>query len=376
MKKKISVLVILLIGLGGVVWKFTSSDSISQSYASVPETINHFSGHSSNPGATKIINEVIHQQNKNSTTLKKEIDKYLKAYQFNGTALVIHNGQTILKQSYGDRNMTTQQPNTIETIFPAGSVTKYVTAMAILQLQEQGGLSVGDPLSKYYNYAPYCKEITLYNLLTHTSGLTGFKEDGANMTRDHVVRKILSQKHLSSKPGTQWAYQDANYALLGAIVEKVSGMNFQTYVEQNIFEPNHITNAYVSTINSLPFSLPTGYYYKHGTYGRNSIGNLTQFVGSGDLFVTLDGLYQLDKNLVENNIISADSFKQMTTPFLRNYGLGLYSQNGMYENNGAIGGYTMSNYFNKNTYIILMSNVRGNYNVFKMKYDIKKMLGN
>src|ERR1700712_223355 len=116
-----------------------------------------------------------------TTVLYKNLNKFLvsltKSDKFNGSVLVAEKGQVILQKGYGWKNVSAHALNDTNSIFPIGSLTKPFTAMIILKLQEQGKISVNDPLSKYFPEQKDAEKITIQNLLNHTSGIYDFSHD-------------------------------------------------------------------------------------------------------------------------------------------------------------------------------------------------------
>src|ERR1700720_3778285 len=126
-------------------------------------------------------------------------------------------------------NAEHQVPNTPETKFRLGSITKQFTAMAILILQERGKLALEDPIGKYLDDAPAAWEgVTIHHLLTHTAGVPSYTSDpeyGKKMAQPETVKSMIARfkdKPLDFKPGEKFAYSNSGYFLLGAAIEKVS----------------------------------------------------------------------------------------------------------------------------------------------------------
>ena len=126
-----------------------------------------------------------------------------------------------------------------------------MTAMAILQLEEEGKLSVTDLLSEYMPELPHANQITLHQLLNHSSGLTDFlevEEIKNNYTKAHSEEEIINSfkdKPLISKPGDKYAYISSDYYLLGKVIEKVSGEEYNTYLQNHIFKPAGMNETFV-----------------------------------------------------------------------------------------------------------------------------------
>ena len=154
------------------------------------------------------------------------LEQYLKAcvdvLHFNGTVLVKHQGQTLLSRGYGFANVEHQVPNTPQTKFRIGSITKPFTSMLVLLQQQAGKLSVEDPINKYLNDPPAAWEpIRIHHLLQHTSGISEFTESADYLTRQaHLGRpeklvSIFRDKPLKFAPGERHEYSNSGYLLLG-----------------------------------------------------------------------------------------------------------------------------------------------------------------
>ncbi len=136
------------------------------------------------------------------------------------SVLVLRYGKTLLEKGYGYANLEHRVPNTPETKFRLGSVTKSFTALAILQLSDAGKLRLDDPIGKYLADAPHGDQITVRHLLTHTSGVRSAASDLLEFT-----------------PGERINYSNTGYRLLGKIVEAVSGTSWEDYLQAHVFAP-------------------------------------------------------------------------------------------------------------------------------------------
>ncbi|HET9298331.1 MAG TPA: serine hydrolase domain-containing protein, partial [Candidatus Polarisedimenticolaceae bacterium] len=157
---------------------------------------------------------------------------------FSGVVLAARDGKLVLAKGYGLADREAGTPFKVDSVFSIGSVTKQFTAAAILKLEQDGKLSVQDPITKFYPDAPVDKRaITLHQLLTHTAGLdSDFAGDYDAVDRDAYVGRILASK-LRSTPGTTHHYANSGYSLLAAVVEKAAGMPYETYLREKLFLP-------------------------------------------------------------------------------------------------------------------------------------------
>ena len=152
--------------------------------------------------------------------------------------------ETLFAKGYGFANAEHEVPNTTQTKFRLGSITKQFTAMAILILQEQGKLKIEDPIGKYIDDSPKAwEDVTIHHLLTHTGGVPSYTDDPAyvkKMMMPETVKSMIARfrdKPLDFKPGEKFHYSNSGYFLLGAIIEKVSGKSYEAFLKEAIFDP-------------------------------------------------------------------------------------------------------------------------------------------
>jgi CubicO group peptidase (beta-lactamase class C family) len=166
--------------------------------------------------------------------------------------VVVKDGKTVFKKSYGSANLEHGIANTPETVFQIASVSKQFTAFAIYLLAKQGQLSLEDDIRKYIPELPsYGKAIRIRHLLAHTSGirdlaatltLAGWHIEDV-MTTEQILKVTARQKELNFEPGTAFGYSNTGYTLLARIVERVTQQSFTDYTSKNIFEPLQMTNT-------------------------------------------------------------------------------------------------------------------------------------
>jgi CubicO group peptidase (beta-lactamase class C family) len=175
-----------------------------------------------------------------------------------GFVMVAQQGKAVYARAFGYADREHQAPADADTSFRVGSVTKQFTAAAILALQQDGKLSVDDPIGKYLpDYPAVGKDITLHQLLTHTSGLPDYTEQPAYAgIRDKAetpaqLLAMFSDQPLVFAPGSQFAYSNSNYVVLGAIIEKVSGQSYADFLAKRLFEPAGMTRTMVGDADGL-----------------------------------------------------------------------------------------------------------------------------
>src|SRR5579862_2205718 len=172
--------------------------------------------------------------------------------------LIAQNGEIRLRKGYGLANLELGTPVDPADVFHLCSVTKQFTAVAILQLVQAGKLQLDDDLGAYVPDFPTTgKKVTLAQLLGHTSGIPNAypEEWRKTWTQEKSVTQVLDLvrgKPLDFSPGSDWKYSNAGYALLGAVIEKVSGQSYADYLQSHIFTPAGMTHSYYATDNGDP----------------------------------------------------------------------------------------------------------------------------
>ena len=205
---------------------------------------------------------------------------------FNGVVLVFSDGEVLLHKGYGWTDNSRKHPITTDTVFNIASVSKQFTASAILTLEEDGLLSMQDPIDKYFAKVPSDKQgITLHQLASHTSGLGQNYAARATKKRDKAIKAILSVK-LSVDPGTEFRYSNDNYTLLAAIVEIVSGRTFEDYLEKELLTPAGLDQThfwgYFEDLDPRTTAQKTYEAGRGPNWGRR--GGTGMFSTAGDLF--------------------------------------------------------------------------------------------
>lgn len=306
--------------------------------------------------------------------LTARVDEYLNALvrqdRFSGAVLLARDGKVLLSKGYGMANFEDETPNTPQTKFRLGSITKQFTAMATLILQERGKLSVQDSVCKYVENCPAAwQPVTIHHLLTHTSGIP-------NMTSFPEFRKIkmfpssplesiatFKDKPLEFAPGERFNYSNSGYILLGYIVERASGQPYADFLRENIFKPLGMNNTDYDVNSSIIKHRASGY-----TRGANGIANadyinMTIPFAAGGLYSTVEDLYLWDRAFYTEKLVSKKSLEAMSTPFKDGYGygVGIGEQYGLkaIEHGGGIEGFStyLSRFPVENATVIVLSNM-------------------
>ena len=250
---------------------------------------------------------------------------------FSGSVLVAGSDGNILRKGYGFANLEHRVPNTPETKFRLGSLTKQFTAMAILILQEQGKLSVQDTIGKHLPGAPASwHPITVHQLLTHTSGLMHswdlpeFEQTQmVPSTLDQTIARFTDQP-LLSQPGEKFHYSGLGYFVLAKLIETVSGVPYGTFLRQQILDPLTLNDTGEDRQAPLLTHRASGYIRDGERLVNAPPIDMALLTGGGNLYSTVDDLAKWDRALTAGLLLSKASYRTMYTPFKDNYGYGWF----------------------------------------------------
>jgi CubicO group peptidase (beta-lactamase class C family) len=257
----------------------------------------------------------------------KNLDTYLiriTPFGFSGALLVAKDGKVILNKGYGMAIQSENVANTSETVFSTGSITKQFTAAGIMKLEMMRKLTTDDPITKYFDEVPEEKKgITLHHLLTHTSGVINFTgPDFVEAPRDETMQKILDAP-LQFKPGERFAYSNAGYSMLAAVIEKVSGQSYEEFMNKNVFTP--------AGMNYTGYRMPdwskkvVAHWYVGDKDNRTPLEKsypYWNYIGNGGILSITEDMYKWHMALLGEKVLSSEVKKKMFTPFLNDYGYG------------------------------------------------------
>ncbi len=267
-------------------------------------------------------NRIIFSQTK-AEKIEALLNQYYEFKEFNGSALVAEKGKVIFKKGFGNANMEWNIPNTPDTKFRIGSMTKQFTAMLIMQLVEEGKLKLDVPITTYIPDYPKDKgdKITIHNLLTHTSGIPNYTDQPSfpsimkNPITPHDLIKTFWDLPLDFEPGTKFQYNNSGYIVLGYIIEKVTGKSYEDVLKEKIFEPLGMNNSgYYHTSEIIP-KRASGYDKIGIKYNNTSYLDLSVPYSAGSLYSTAEDLYLWDQALYTEKLLSKKYMDKIFTPY-------------------------------------------------------------
>lgn len=293
---------------------------------------------------------------------------------------VVKNGRTLLAKGYGFADLENDVPATAETVFRIGSITKQVTAAAIMRLMEQGKLSLDDTVQKFLPGVPtQGNRVTVRQLLNHTSGIKSYTGLGPNWRRlirldlapDSMVA-LFANEPFDFKPGDAWRYNNSGYFLLGMIVEKLSGKRYGQYLQDEFFGPLGLKGTVYCDQAPLIRRRAQGYSTRPGGQFINAEPiSMAHPYAAGALCSTVTDLAAWALALSSGKVVSPASYKLMTTPGTLNdgkpltyaFGLGTGALRGhrQVSHNGGINGFIaeLHHYPDDSVVTVVLTNTEG-----------------
>ncbi|MFI5192490.1 MAG: serine hydrolase domain-containing protein [Chitinophagales bacterium] len=237
--------------------------------------------------------------------------------------LIAKKDQIVYKKAFGSANIELNVPLQPDMVFKLGSITKQFTAVAILQLVEQGKLSLQDSLQKFIKgFPPKGSKITIENLLAHTSGIRDYMQ--IDYTQPYMERRDFTPVQLIDnfknyplefEPGENFKYSNSGYFLLGYIIEIVSGESCRTYIKKHILEPLGLNHTYLDSSNIIIPNRVTG-YRKAGSDFRNAdYWSMTIAYSAGGVSSNVEDLFKWHEGLLSYKILKKETLKKAFTPF-------------------------------------------------------------
>ncbi len=282
---------------------------------------------------------------------KEKLNEIMKAYHnynmFDGSVLVAKNGKIIYKGAFGLANREWNIPNTADTKFMIGSVSKPLTAMLMLIQVQKGLINPDKTISDYlpeFSGKPAAK-VTIRQLLNHTSGLPNYdiikdffpRVSRQNFTREEYV-KIYMDSALAFEPGTRFSYSSWGYFTLGYIMERVTGKTYSQLMKEDIFDKigMHSSGSYFHT--QVVDKRATGYDYSFGGYTSSDFRDQSNTMGTGDLYSTVEDIFKFDRAIANNTLLNKELTAEMFAPGMKpaQYGYGWFNKMFKYTSTDSV----------------------------------------
>jgi D-alanyl-D-alanine carboxypeptidase len=240
-----------------------------------------------------------------------------------GAAILVARGdEVIFRGARGLAQMELGVPLRADNVFRIGSNTKQFAAVTVLKLVEQGRLSLTDPLSKFLPDYPNAANISVHELLNHTSGIKDYTEiDGyfrAAIREDLDTTKLVAvfkDQPVDFAPGMNWKYDNSGYVLIGAIIEKVTGKPWHEAIRETVLSPLALTHTGYGADQPIIAGRAAGYSTDEQGHASNAIYiSMTQPGAAGGMVSSVDDLFHWLRALHTGKILKADSYHRLITP--------------------------------------------------------------
>lgn len=306
---------------------------------------------------------------------QRQLNKQMELNAVGGAALVTRNGRVLCQSVAGMQNTPEGKEISIDTLFPVGSISKQFCAAAVLQLQEQGKLSLDDKVTKYFPRFTVAKNVTLRNMLSMRSGIRDYANydayyvgneypeiavdtDKTEAENQQTILSWLYTQKLKFDPGSAYSYSNSNYMLASLIVEKITGMSYNDYLKQYVLEPLHLTRTgFYEEMRDDPMLCE---WIKTSEYELSAADTKGIMQGAGDLASCAGDIDKWLTSLRKRTLLSRDSYNQMFTDYGTGYGLGVTVGNSgkLIGHSGAVDSYSshVLTQLDKNVNIFIVTN--------------------
>ncbi|WP_302632823.1 serine hydrolase [uncultured Clostridium sp.] len=326
----------------------------------------------------------------------EEVERYLdeeSAYKgFQGVALVAQGNEIKFAKAYGNADYDDNIVNKVNTRFAIASNTKQFTAVAIMQLMEDGKINLDDTIDKYFPKFKYANQITVRELLQMRSGLVDYlnavelyfkDEESLKILNDYrekayfdeyvsdsrwtadIILNNLYLSELQFEPGQAYDYCNTNYYLLGLIIEQASGVSYEDYIKENIFKPCGMKISSMSAEDTDAKG--------HGSVESGEIVVNPKFTfAAGNIYTNVYDLLRWERMLHTGKLLSQESYNEMITPSEDSgYGFGLIISDGIIRHSGVIDGFNSYTEYDsaKDITIIILENYDPSTSILEAKYD-------
>ncbi len=305
--------------------------------------------------------------------IDKLMSSQFKPNEPGANVLVAKGGKILYHKAFGMANMELNVPSDTGMVYYIASNTKQFTAVAILQLMEKGMISLDDTLGKYVKSSPPVSQITIRQLLSHTSGLNGNGyRDSLNIPKGNTRQAEAERnaaRNMAFPSGSKWMYNNANFQVLGYIIEKLTGKTYEQYIKENIFIPAGMTTAIVASGDeALVKGRPAGYGILRKGIVNYPLHDIQGFYASGGILASAMDMYRWNQALKSGILLQKKTLELAFTPAILNngqaarYGFGWRIENlrgsVYYQHGGAVPGFISETFYlpSEDVYVVILIN--------------------
>ncbi|MEO8398988.1 MAG: serine hydrolase domain-containing protein, partial [Ignavibacteriaceae bacterium] len=321
----------------------------------------------------------VYPQNIDQKIIDNIIIKSLPISGPGGALLIMKNGNIEYKKAFGFADVENKIPNSVETVFQIGSVSKQMTAAAILMLAEENKLSLDDTLTKYIpDFISPGNKVTIKNLLLHNSGIPSYTElpdrpfDWESKQSLDDIINLLKDREFNFQPGKTFNYNNSGYAILAYIIEKVSGMNYGKFMKEKIFFPLKMDHTRDGGSSDNIGTRAIGYTInlEEKKIKKAAVTEFPQLAGAGSIISTIGDIAIWDEAVKSKKLLSEQSWNEALSTQINAemfgdsiyYGYGWlihnYKGHNIISHTGGMAGFLCANniYLDDDVTIIWLSN--------------------
>lgn len=259
--------------------------------------------------------EAVSEEKLNGPALNKAIDRVVAPTHSKGAIAAIKNGQVVTVRTYGYANAQTKQPITGDTLFPIASMEKPMTAALIAQLIREGKLNYTTKLSRFYPAITGADQVTVRELLNHTSGLAMDEVPPASELTTDKAALAYTVHEVTNTQDKSFNYTNANFVLLAGIVDQLTGESFNQALKKRILDPLHLTHTYDYRVIPKGSVVAEGYKYDNGRdYVPEELDHklLSSLLGTGSLYMSIKDMAAFQLALSDGRLLTRPQFKELT----------------------------------------------------------------
>lgn len=303
-----------------------------------------------------------------SVKYDKVVKGFLNGREFSASLLIAEHGTITFCKSFGMANYAKKIQNTSNTRYYISSMTKPITAVAIMQLVEKGLINTTDYITKYLPECVDLKNITVINLLTHSSGLARNFSFESMSPSPEMMSHALKGLPLEFEPGSTYSYSSIGYYILGIIIEKVTGQSFESYINENIFKPAGMKYSGCGGNAQTFTEFAVGYSYYNGSLVQENM-NMNTLFSAGCIYSNVIDMYLFNNALYNKKLLKSQTLNEMFTPLFdtdvkdRSMGIGWFiskvGNETFIEHGGLSNGYNsyISSRISDGSVIVILSNI-------------------
>jgi len=315
-----------------------------------------------------------------ATHFDKILSEQFRPDETGATVLVSRNGEIIYKKAFGMANLELNIPMQVDNVFWVASIGKQFTAVAILQLMEQGKLNLQDEITKFIpDYPTQGNKITIEHLLTHTSGIhnfSGMADPEKKLALDCTPNEVIDFfKNLPMRftPGAKWEYSNSGYFLLGYIIEKITGKPYSEYLNENFFKPLGMSNSLYANDIKIIKNRVGAYTLGDNGFENSQARNITHVYSAGAIQSTVEDFFKWHQAVHSHKLIKKESLDKALSRYKltdgkeTDYGFGwrlgyVYDSPSIWHGGLITGFGTMEIYLPKeDVFVVVFSNCDCNY---------------